>query len=49
MINTDLQGSIQIRCIQSDCGTINSEKSQEIQITNDQPIQTRFHIKMPKN
>jgi hypothetical protein len=33
MINTDLQESNQIKFIQSGCGTINSEKSQEIQIT----------------
>ena len=49
MINTDLQESNQIRFIQSDCGTINSEKSQEIQIPNDRPNQTSFDIKVPKH
>jgi hypothetical protein len=49
MINTDLQESIQIRFIQIDCGTINSEKSQEIQIPNDKPNTTRFQIKVPKH
>jgi hypothetical protein len=35
MINTDLQKSNQIRLLQSDCGTLTSEKGQEIKRTND--------------
>ena len=37
MINTNFQESNQIKFIKSDCGTLNSKKSQEILITNDQP------------
>ncbi len=40
MINTDEEESNQRRFIHSESGTIYSEKSQEMQITNDRPKET---------